>query len=577
MLTLATNLALLEAALVLSLALLAPLCCAPGAVRWMGRMSAAFGRLAQHRRWCVVLVFVVTLTAKFALAPVLGIRQPVLHDEFSYLLEGDTFASGRLTNPAHPMWVHFESFHIDQQPTYMSMYPPLQGGFLALGKVLFGHPAAGVWISVAVFCGALCWMLQGWIGPQWALLGAFLAVLRLALFSSWGNTYFGGAPSALGGALVLGALPRLKTHCRPGDAVVLATGLLLLANSRPYEGFVLAVPVILALGWWAFGAARPSFPMLLKRAILPAAVVLLAGGAFMAYYNWRVYGNPLTLPYELNRKTYAVAGVFLWQKPGPIPQYRHQVFRDFYVGYELSFVEAVRTWHGFLSTNLRKIRSVWAFFVGPVLTLPLLAAATLLRRRELRFPIAAALAFSIGVLVNIWFMPHYVAPATALLYLFIVYGLRHMRQLRIGGKPVGLVLAMGVPAICLAMAAARVAAGPAPAGPDAPTFWCCSGNGDQERATLLRRLTAAPGKHLVLVLHAGTGDGWVYNEPDIDRAKVVWARSMDPAKDEELLRYFRDRHAWLLDAGEHPVRLTPCSATGDEGGSVPCSDLLRNR
>ena len=118
---------------------------------------------------------------------------PMVHDEFSYLLAADTFAQGRLTNPAHSLWEFFESFHIFHQPTYASKYQPGQGGVLALGIVLFGHPIIGAIISTALAAGATCWMLRGWVPSFWALVGGLLVATHGSLQLAWSMSYWGGS------------------------------------------------------------------------------------------------------------------------------------------------------------------------------------------------------------------------------------------------------------------------------------------------------------------------------------------------------------------------------------------------
>ena len=228
-----------------------------------------FGRrIASRKELCVFLVGLSLFVIRGAGALLTGVPLPRYHDEFSYLLAGDTFAHGRLTNPPHPMWVHFETFHVIWHPTYMSMYPPAQGLMLALGEVL-GNPWIGQLLASALMCAAICWMLQGWIPLRWALLGGVLVMARLGLLSYFTNGYWSACVPALGGALVLGALPRIQHGARRLDAAIMAVGLFILANSRPYEGFLVSLGVAIALLAWMVGKNGPPARFSLARIVLP--------------------------------------------------------------------------------------------------------------------------------------------------------------------------------------------------------------------------------------------------------------------------------------------------------------------
>src|ERR1700719_1283345 len=340
---------------------------------WFGGIENCFAKLARKQRLSLVVVGLAVLAGRAVALPILPVALPQVEDEFSYLLAGDTFVHGRLANPTHPMWVHFETFHVLMHPTYASKYPPLQVLVLAAGRIIGGKEYVGVWLSAGIMSAAICWMLQGWLSPEWALLGGFLAVVRYGIFSYWANSYWGGAVGAIGGALVLGALPRIVRFERTSDALLMGLGLTILANSRPYEGLIFSLPIGIALFVWLFKKKRPSFWTAIRRVVVPLSLVVLVAALATTYYFWRVTGSPFRFPQQVDRDNYASAPYFLWQSPRPQPIFNHEVIRDFYIGWELPKYEETRTAAGLIKNESEKIVKCGFFFLGPALALPLLA------------------------------------------------------------------------------------------------------------------------------------------------------------------------------------------------------------
>jgi len=85
-------------------------------------------------------------------------------------------------------------------------------------------------------------------------------------------------------------------------------------------------------------------------------------------------------------------------------------------------------------------------------------------------------------------------------------------------------------------------------------------NGPVYRPRVLADLEHREGRQLAIVKYKPdhqSNDEWVFNGADIDGEKVVWARDMGVAQNEELIKYFKDRHVWLVEPDEKPPRLSP--------------------
>ncbi len=507
----------------------------------LGAIEQLAVRFAARKRAVVVSIALAAILIRIALLWRVPVPVPDTHDEFSYLLAADTFLHGRLTNPPHPMWIFFDTFHVLQHPTYQSIYPPAQGAVLALGQLL-GHPWIGVLLSMAVMCAVVAWALQGWLPPQWALLGAVLVLLKIHLFSYWLESYWGGAVAAIGGALVVGALPRIIRHQRVRDAILMGIGASLLANSRPLEGSVFCVPVMVALFIWLLSKHSPSLRITGLHVLLPLLGVLGVTLLFMGYYNWRVTGNTFLLPRALYQRERLNFPLFLWQSSNPPFKYSNPQFDGFYNA-------AMRTQYplSWAKSSLEKCSDWWQFFLGRILWIPFVTLPWLVKDRRTRLPLLQFLWCALGLLVVVYFEAHYAAPLAATLFVLLIQAMRHLRRWELRGRPVGIFLTRLVVLLVLARVVIYVRRPPS-----FSEAWSLS------RAQIVKHLEATPNDHLVLVRYApkhNVHHEWVYNAADIDHAKIVWAREIPGLDLKPLLDYFRGRTVWVVNADTVPVQL----------------------
>lgn len=504
------------------------------------RGEAALRHLACRRGLSCLVVVLVALGMRALLLPLIPIPIPHIHDEFSYLLGGETLAMGRLSNPPHPMWRFFETIHVNMQPTYASKYPPAQAAFLAFGIRLLGHPWYGVWLSTGLLCGALCWMLQGWLPPIYGIIGGLLAAMQLAVDGYWVNSYWGGSVPALGGALAIGALPRLVRKPGAGAAGLAAAGILILANSRPFEGVILLGLLAIAFVWWSRRCS--TFRRALKPEVLaPILIGVVVTAVSIAYYDWKVTGNIWSLPYIINSRQYHWSPP-LWFLPASPPpaRFRDAAMQHFWEWDHYDLHEKAR------KNPLRVIntfdRAVSATFVegpGSFLALPLLAGMFLCRSTRARIAALLLGAFILMMFSEQYILAHYLAPGLGLLLLSTMFGLRLFRTIKVRRAAIGLPLVAAILVSCVALtvgtALRHIILKPPE---DAMTY----------RARTLALLNASPGRHLVMVRYSSGHDfheEHVYNGPDIDAQKVIWALDRGPDEDKTLFRYYAGRTIWL--------------------------------
>jgi len=518
-------------------------------------------RLAAKTGWCILLLALLPVGLRLALLAHHPVPTPDVYDEFGHLLVADTLRHFRFANPAHPLSQFFETFFVLQQPTYSSIYPIGQGLMLALGRWIFGLPWAGVLLSTAALCTLTYWMLRAWTTPLWSLLGGLLAVIEFGPLNPWMNNYWGGSLAAAAGCLVFGALPRIQESRRSRDAVFLGLGLGVHLLVRPYESVLLALTAILFF--------TPNFRGLLKPATVAFAVLLPALGLTLLQ-NERVTGSWTTLPYMLSRYQYGVPATFTVQAD-PVPHRDLTPQQQLEYKSQLSFrTTGPETVKSFLLRLEYRVRFYRFFFLAP-LYIALLFFFPALGASRFRWVVLTLVIFALGVNFYPFFEVHYLAALTCLFVLVSITGLRQLS--RWSPLAAQLVLFLCVAHFVFWCTLHLVEGSDVSLAMEQYETWDGINHSNPLRRVLVKRqLGGIGGKLLVFVRYWPQHhfqEEWVYNEADIDQARIVWARDLGDAENEKLLRYYPDRTAWRLEPDATPPKLSRYAPSPTKSPPVP--------
>ena len=394
----------------------------------------------------------------------------------------------------------------------------------------------------ALLAASVYWMLAAWVPPGWALFAGLQVAIALAAGHYWMYSYWGGALTASGAALLLGVYGRIRRSrelCR-GPVVGLALGITLI--TRPFEGTGLAVGVATGIILLVI-TNRVS----LRRWALftGGAVALLAiFGTWQLIYNARVTGDAFTLPYALHVRRFAVAPLVWFLPLTSGKQYPNPRVAQLHRDSELRPYKKVKSTgpvgHLFNRASVFLFLATYKW-LGPAVLAFLLYCVRRHDRAVLEITVVGCIAAIPNYLATDYY-EHYSAALLMVLFVACMRMLWRVGQWR--RSAAGIILfgwLLYIPIKSYADPTYRV-------------NWWQPPDGDKftrARARVLEHVRHVGYKHVILVRYAPGKRNWqwVYNLADIDNSPVIWAVDLG-SRNTEVEKYYPDRFLWRVDASD---------------------------
>ncbi|NUN49820.1 MAG: hypothetical protein HUU15_13420, partial [Candidatus Brocadiae bacterium] len=376
-----------------------------------------------------------------------------------------------------------------------------------------------------------------------------VALARFGIAGYWAQSFWGGALAALGGALLLGAVGRLRSGPRVVPALALGAGLGILALTRPFEGLVASLPAAAFLAWKLRSPGRVGGGAWVVRVVAPMLAVTSIALGFLAVYNRAVTGSALRMPYFAYHLQNSRISPWMWGTPPPAPEHRHAVIRAFFEDEADTRARQTASPGTLAGAIAFKLWSAVDFPFAPALAaLLLLCGRALIRARASRFAAVTVLLVLAAIAQETVSLPHYAAPAAAGGFLLVAQALRAVNARRARGRG-----AVAV-AVVLAVVGGRFAVRLLEDADTSDAF-------GHLRASTEQRLVESHGDDIVFVRYGPRHLPhleWVWNGAEPASQPVLWVRSRGSAEDRALRELHAGRRAWLLfvDAGDQEPLLT---------------------